>query len=189
LISHYAYAGSGDEPPSRQTGPPASIKPPRAELNQLQNMLRHENSPNQGTLTNANAGRHDGVFLRTWWGGASPQFTVAHHKLASRRFLLAMSSPGTPCKPRRELRAIVFRRRPIHCRSVGGRSNGSQFRRPIRPAGCIGQCRGCAQSLPCLLVVAPPTPHLFGAAKHLSVSATLRFKEGPAEAGPIGTAR
>jgi hypothetical protein len=38
-----------------------------------------------------------------------------------------MSSPGTPCKPRRELRATVFRRRPIHCRSVGGRSNGSQF--------------------------------------------------------------
>jgi hypothetical protein len=61
----------------------------------------------------------------------------------------------------------------MHRQNVGDRSNGSQFRRSARRAGCIGQFRGCARSLSCLLVVAPLTPHLFCAAKHWFVSATL----------------
>ena len=70
-----------------------------------------------------------------------------------------MSSPGTSCTALGELRAIVFRRRPI-CRSVVGRSNGSRFRGSARPARCIGRCRGCARSLSCTLSRRAPIPRV-----------------------------
>ena len=71
-----------------------------------------------------------------------------------------MSSPGTTCTARGELRAIVFRRRPMRGRNVGGRSNGSRFRRSARPASCIGQCRGCARSVSCTLSRRAPYPRV-----------------------------
>ena len=85
-----------------------------------------------------------------------------------------MSSPGTPYTARRELQAIVFRRRPRRCRSFGGKSNGSRFRRPIRPASCTGQCRGCARLLSCTLSRCPAYPRLVSCGQTF-----VRFSHAP----------
>ena len=52
------------------------------------------------------------------------------------------SSPGRSCRVRRELSAIVYRRRPMYRRTVGDRRNGCRFRRSSRPTRCIGRGGG-----------------------------------------------
>jgi hypothetical protein len=109
--------------------------------------LVHERGPSPVAINEPSGGFADKLAQRI--ARAEPRFfTNLNH---GRRSLWARSSLGTPYTARRELRAIVFQQRPMHCRSVRGRSNGSQFRRLAGPASYIGQCRGCARSLSCPL--------------------------------------
>ena len=91
----------------------------------------------------------------------------------SRRTRLGMSSPGTTCMAQGELRAIVFRRRQIRGCRIGGRSNGSRFRRSARPASCIGECPGCARSVSCTLSRRAPYPRVVLCSQTLCVAAIL----------------
>ncbi len=91
-----------------------------------------------------------------------------------------------PCTARGELRAIVFRRRPVRGRRVGGRSNGSRFRRSARPASCIGQCRECARLVSCTLSRRAPYPRVALCSQTLVHHATLLTNSRSRRSLPAG---